>query len=149
MEIRLEVIAADMVMDSAHPVLEIQDVPMKGFEICSLSAVFNILPLVRQGAQVAFPSISGHNGRSLFGRFRNLLERRSRSIFNYCGTTPFQLRLASRHVAVIDFKGHQHEAFFFFAASPLSLFTSSQKGLINFNVFSELTSGGREKLDTK
>ena len=58
MEIRLEVIAADMMMDSAHPVLEIEDVPMKSFEICSLSAVFNILPLVRQVAQVAFPSIS-------------------------------------------------------------------------------------------
>ncbi len=140
MEIRLEVIAADMVMDSAHPVLEIEDVPMKCFEICSLTAAFNIVPLARQVVQETFPSVSGHNGRSFYGRFQNLLELLSRSIFNHFGTKPFQLRLASRPVAVIDFNGHQHEAFAAFAASLLALFTTSKKCLINFNIFNKLTS---------
>jgi hypothetical protein len=42
-EIPLEVIAADMLMDSLHAVPEIEDVNMKSSEICSFSALFNIV----------------------------------------------------------------------------------------------------------
>ena len=111
MEVRLEVIAADMVMDSTHPVLQVEDVPMKCFEVRSLGTVFNVVPFARQGAQVTFPSVRSHNGRSFNGRFQDLLERLSRSIFNHSSTASLQLRFPSRHVAVIDFNRHQHEAF--------------------------------------
>ena len=47
MEVRLEVIAADMVMDSTHPVLQVEDVPMKRFEVRSLGTVFNVVPFAR------------------------------------------------------------------------------------------------------
>ena len=93
MEVRLEVIAADVVMDSTHPVLQVEDVPMQRFEVRALGTVFNVVPFARQGAQVTFPSVRGHNGRSLNGRFKNLLERFSRSIFNHGCTAPLQFRL--------------------------------------------------------
>ena len=111
MEVRLEVIAADMVMDSTDPVLQVEDVPMKRFEVRSLGTVFNVVPFARQGTQVTFPSVRSHNGRSFNGRFQDLLERLSRSIFNHSSTASLQLRFPSRHVAVIDFNRHQHEAF--------------------------------------
>ena len=138
MEVRLEVIAADMVMDSTHPVLQVEDVPMKRFEVRSLGTVFNVVPFARQGAQVTFPSVRSHNGRSLNGRFQELLERLSRSIFNHSSTASLQLRFPSRHVAVIDFNRHQHEAFAALAAPSLPFFTTSKKRFVNLNVFSKL-----------
>ncbi len=75
MEVRLEVIAAYMGMDSTHPVLQVEAVPMKGFEVRFLGTVVNVVPLARQGTQVTLPSVRSHNGRSLNGRFQDLLER--------------------------------------------------------------------------
>ena len=91
----MEVIAADMVMDSTHPVLQVEDVPMKRFEVRSLGTVFNVVPFARQGAQVTFPSVRSHNGRSLNGRFQDLLERLSRSIFSARRRRPVAYRVAS------------------------------------------------------
>ena len=138
MEVRLKMISADVVMDSAHPVLQIEDVPMKRFEIGSLSTVLHVMPLVNQGTQIALPPIGGYHRRGLNGFVECLFERLSGSIIDYSGSTPFQLPSLPRRVTVIDLDRDQYKTFFALAASTFSFLSAAHKRLINLNVFSKL-----------
>jgi len=79
-DVRLMLIAADMVLDSTHTVLQVEDLSMKGLEVRSSGIVLNVVPLAHEGTQVTLPSVRCHNGRSHDVRFQNLLERLTRGV---------------------------------------------------------------------
>ena len=139
MEVRLKMIPADVVMDSAHPVFQVEDVPMKRFEIGPLSTILHVMPLVNQGTQIALPPIGGYYSRGLNCFVERLFERLSRSIIDDSGSAPFQLPFLPCRLTVIDLDRDQNKTFFALAAPTFSFFSAAQKRLINLNVFNKLS----------
>ena len=138
MEVRLKMISADVVVDSSHPVFQVEDVPMKRFEVGSLCTVLHVVPLVNQGAQIALPSISDYYSRGLNCFVKSLFECLSGSIIDNSGSAPFQLPFVPRRLTVIDLDRDQYKTSFALAATAFSFLSATHSRLVNLNVFNKL-----------
>jgi hypothetical protein len=88
-------IAADVVVYAASPVLQVKDVPMERFEIRPLSAFLHMVPTSRQNSQTSLLTISGHYGSDFNRLINGSFERFPLGFINELRVAPF-VRKASR-----------------------------------------------------
>lgn len=138
MEVRLKVVAADVMVDSTNPVLQVENVPMQRFEIRLLITFLHIVPSSREKGQISLPAISGHDGCMINRILQGSLERLPRGIVNDLRVASLQLSYLSRRIAVINLDRNQNKALAPLASARLSFLATANKNLIYLHVINKL-----------